>query len=430
MTKIRYGVIGIKGMGKWHLHFARPHPQVELSAVVDIDAPAVKTVSQELNIQGFLNYQDMLRAGLVDAVSIATPHYLLPEIALDCLQAGVHVLVEKPFALRVSQADALVQAAKKHQVKLAVNFQYRTHRSSQALKNLIETGTIGNPTRLLWSWGEFRTNGYYTRDDWRATYRHAGGGILMSHAHDLDLIQWLCGPPQQVSAIIGNQLHDAEVEDIACVNVLFTNGAMGSLQFTLNHPRGYSTRQIEGDRGMILMPDVKSLTNDQDDQILLGTYGGSLREFVYQLPNPHDQPEIAWQPIHLQGLNGHKPPPVSISTSKRIVRGILRRVGLARTNSSKKTPGPRVPLPGFPTILDNFIESIYKNTDPIVNGESARSTVELINGIILSALRCKHVTFPVDRDEYDQLFEELTAGKVTIPRLGQCSATSTLCKGS
>jgi hypothetical protein len=112
------------------------------------------------------------------------------------------------------------------------------------------------------------------------------------------------------------------------------------------------------------------------------------------------------------------------------VRGILRRVGLARTNSSKKTPGPRVPLPGFPTILDNFIESIYKNTDPIVNGESARSTVELINGIILSALRCKHVTFPVDRDEYDQLFEELTAGKVTIPRLGQCSATSTLCKGS
>ena len=250
----------------------------------------------------------------------------------------------------------------------------------------------------------------------------------MTHvAHDLDLIQWLCGPPQQVSAIIGNQLHDTEIEDIACVNVMFANGAMGSLQFSLNHPRAYSTRQIEGDRGMIVMPDVKSLTSDQDDQILLGTYGGNLQDFAKHLPGYDDQPEIAWEPVH---LNGHQPPPAQISTSKRIFRGIVRRMGLAKKPTLKKPPEPQRPLPGFPTILDNFIESILHDTEPLVSGESARSTVELINGIILSALRRKTVTFPIDRDEYDQLFEELSAGKISIPRLGQRAATPAQAKAS
>lgn len=428
MNKIRYGVIGVKSMGQWHLHFARYHPHVEIVAVADIDVSAVQTVSKELGIPGFLDYKEMLRAGIVDAVSIATPHYLLPEIGMDCLNADVHVLLEKPFAPRVSQADALIQAAKKNHLKLAVDFQYRTHRSSQALKQLIGSGKVGNLTRILWTWGEFRPDKYYSRDMWRGTYQHAGGGILMNQvAHDLDLIQWLCGPPQQVSAIIGNQLHDSDVEDIACVNVLFANGAMGSLQFSLNHPRSYSTRQIEGDREMIVMPDVKSLTSDQDDQILIGTYGGKLQDFVYQLPDIHDQPEIAWEPIQ---LNKDKPTLVPISFPKRIYRGMARRMGLAKRPLPQKPPEPQKASSGFPTILDNFFESILHDTEPLVSGESARPTVELINGIVLSALRRKTVTFPIDPNEYDQLFKELTVGKISIPKLGQRSTIQDQAKAS
>ena len=109
MTKIRYGVMGIKGMGHWHLHFARQHPNVEITAVADVDASAVQSVSHDSNIKGFLDYKDMLRAGIVDAVSIATPHYLLPEIGMDCLNAGVHVLLEKQHLLKQSHQIPRVQ---------------------------------------------------------------------------------------------------------------------------------------------------------------------------------------------------------------------------------------------------------------------------------------------------------------------------------
>ena len=127
----------------------------------------------------------------------------------------------------------------------------------------------------------FRPESYYDRDIWRQTWRHAGGGVLMNQtSHDLDLICWLVGKPVQVSAIIGNQSHKMEVEDVVCANVLFENGAVGSIQLTINQPRDYSIRQIAGDKGTIAIPDVQSLTNNREDHILLGTYEDSLTDLV------------------------------------------------------------------------------------------------------------------------------------------------------
>ena len=281
MNSVRYGVIGIKGVGSKHVSMAQEHANIELTALVDLDEAAVKAKSQELGVRAFTDYREMLNAGIVDAVSIATPHHLHAIIGLECLKAGVHVFTEKPLANRVSDADAMIETAEARDLKLCVGHQYRTYRTPQTMKHLIDTGAIGNIMRLLWTWIEFRPESYYARDIWRQTWRHAGGGVLMNQtSHDLDLVCWLIGEPVQVSAMIGNQFHQMEVEDVVVANVLFANGAFGSIQLTINQPKGYSIRQIAGDKGTIAIPDVQSLTNDAADSILLSTYANPLTELV------------------------------------------------------------------------------------------------------------------------------------------------------
>ncbi len=376
MKNVRYGVIGLKGVGGLHLRLAQQHADVELTALVDIDEVFVKEKAAELSVRGFTDYEEMLDADVVDAVSIATPHHLHAVIGLACLNAGVHVFTEKPLANRVSQADAMITTAKAKNLKLCVGHQYRTYRSPQTMKHLIETGAIGEIMRVLWTWIEFRPESYYARDIWRGTWRHAGGGVLMNQtSHDLDLICWLIGQPVQVSALIANQLHSVEIEDLVCANVQFANGAFGSIQLTINQPKGYSVRQIAGDTGAIVIQDVQSLARDGDDQILLGTYNPPLPALMTQTAGIADQPEIAWHPVQLlKGLGGHT------------------------------------------VLMDSFINAILKGGELFVSGESALPAVELINAIVLSAMRKKTVDLPIDREEYDQLFDELSRGEVRVPR--------------
>jgi predicted dehydrogenase len=376
MDSVRYGVIGIKGVGGKHVSMAQEHENVELTALVDLDEAAVKTQSQELGVRAFTDYRELLNAGIVDAVSIATPHHLHAIIGLECLNAGVHVFTEKPLANRVSEADAMIETAKARDLKICVGHQYRTYHTPQTMKHLIDTGAIGNIMRVLWTWIEFRPESYYDRDIWRQTWRHAGGGVLMNQtSHDLDLICWLIGEPVQVSAIIGNQFHQIEVEDVVCANVLFENGAFGSIQLTINQPIGYSIRQVAGDKGMIAIPDVQSLAGDAEDHFLLGTYANSLTELVDGTASIAGQPEVSWQPVELRDALG-----------------------------------------AHDALMDSFIDAILNGGEALVNGVSARPAVELINAIVLSAMRKKTVDLPVDREEYDELFEGLSSGSLQTPR--------------
>lgn len=402
MKKIRYGVMGIKRAGLRHISAALENDQVKLVALVDVDEELVKSKSAELGVEGFTDYRDMLAKGMVDAVSIATPNYLHYSMGLECLKAGVHIFVEKPFSTRISEADALVEMAKKHSLKLAVNYHYRTFRSPQLLNKEIQSGTIGQITRILWTWGHLKLEDYYINDPWRGTFQQSGGGLLMSNgSHELDLIRWLIGEPMEVSAFIGNQLHNAEIEDMVCANVLFTNGAFGSLQFTGNQPPGYSVRQIAGHKGTLILPDLKSLYGDKHDQIMLGTYQAPLGTMVHHLKKTPGPSTTTWQSIP------------KLETQNSILRKCIKLKhllgGSGRSNHSTHVSGDSL-------LMNSFIDAILHGGEPLVSGESARSTVEFINGIFLSAMRRKTVRFPLDPEEYDQLFEEMVSGKVRVPR--------------
>lgn len=394
--KIRYGIIGLKGFGQRHLYVAKRNKHIQITALVDIDLECAKTLAAKVGVPAFSDYRKMLDAGLVDAVSIATPNHLHAPISLDCLEAGLHIFVEKPLANRVSEADAMIELAKSKNLKICVGHQYRLYRSYQAIRRLIDDGHIGNILRLLWTWNEFRSDSYYLRHPWRATWSGAGGGVLMNQAsHDIDLICWLLGQPIEVSASLGNQLHDAETEDSVCANLVFSNGAIGSLQCTVNQSSVYNIRQIAGENGIIVVQDAKSLTRDRYDRIKLGVYSNTLAALVAKQQHPSDQPKIRWQRVSL--------PYYFTPTQNLLARKVLRPRRLWRHFGVKTKPEAE----SHALLMDSFVKAILNGGEALVSAESALPAIEVINGIILSALRKNTVSLPIDREEYDKAFKKL-----------------------
>lgn len=399
MSKLRYGVVGVNGVGKYHIQRVLEDERVELTAVVDVDEVSLRAATTALNVRGFSDYRAMLDADVVDAVSIATPHYLHAEIGLACLQAGVHIFLEKPFASRLSEVDAMLSEARVRKLKICVCHQYRLHRTPQAMKQIIESGELGRIMSVLWTWAEFRPESYYGQDAWRKTWHKAGGGLLMNQAsHDLDLICWMFGQPTMVSAEVANQLHDMELDDILSASVMFEGGALATLQMSINRPRALSVRQVVGDKGMMVLPDVQSLTGDEKDLIRIGVFEDRLSTLNADLQGAHDQPGIEWRTISK---------PEHRRTYERLLRpvSLWRRLGVLKRR--KKTTG-------LPILLRSFIGAVLSDGEPLVSGASTRVAVELINGILLSAVRRKPVEFPVDASEYDELFEELCEGTSRI----------------
>ncbi len=399
MSKLRFGVIGINGIGKYHIRRVMEDERVELAALVDVNEESLRAVASELNVSGFLDYRDLLDADAVDAVSIATPHHLHAEIGLACLKAGVHIYLEKPFANRLSEVDAMLAEAAFRKLKICVGHQYRLHQSPQTMKYIIDSGELGRVMQVLWTWAEFRPESYYERDAWRRNWHTAGGGLLMNQAsHDLDLICWMFGRPAAVSAEVMTQLHDMALDDAFSASIVFEDGALATLQMSINRPRAFSIRHVAGDRGILVMPDVRSLTGDERDLIRVGLYEDRLTTLNVKLPGPHMQPGIEWRTI---SDSGHR------RLHEKLLRParLWRKLGVLK--QQKKTTG-------LPILLRSFVDAVLTDGEPLVSGTSARAAVELINGILLSAVRKKPVQFPVDAAEYDELFEELCTGASRI----------------
>ncbi|NUM35260.1 MAG: Gfo/Idh/MocA family oxidoreductase [Candidatus Brocadiae bacterium] len=402
MKKIRYGVIGIKGFGKHHIQAASINPHVEIVAFSDIDEEFLLAKSKASGVKGFSRYQDMLSAGILDAVSIVVPHHLHYSIGKDCLKAGLHIYLEKPFVNTISQADTLLGIAREKNLKICVGYQYRNYQVSRFLKKCLDEGKIGKVMRILWTWLDFRPEAYYRRDAWRCDFETSGGGVLMNQAsHDIDLIQWMFGKPKEVCAFAGNHLHKAEIDDIACVNAIFETGAFGSFQFGINHPKALSIRQIAGTKGMIAMQDVQSLAAEEQDFIEVGLYEKELSLLSEEALAPHVHPVIQWKK---HCVNPKTPFLRKLLSPKRM----LMKLGFFH---------PKYQIsPGISELMNSFISSILNNTQPFVSGENARNSVEFINAIFLSALKKKTVSLPLDPQEYESLYENIAKGKIQIPK--------------
>ena len=359
---IKFGVIGIKGMGRGHIRAIGEVEEAELAAICDIDTDAARAAAAELGVPWYEDYREMYRQGGMDAVSIATPHYLHAPMAIDAMRAGIHAFTEKPISISAREADEMIAAAAETGMKLGVCHNRRPAGLSRALKQIMDQGRLGRVTRVLWSSCGLRTQAYYNSGEWRGTWEQEGGGVLINQTvHDMDLLQWLVGPVVEVSAIIGRLSHATQVEDIAGAAVTFANGAYGVLQFGLVNVPGMSHAEIAGDLASIVLGNGEPR---------IGTLPASVLDYIQGKPGVPEKLEPAWETIApLEVEEGHR------------------------------------------AMIRDFCLAIMEDRDPMVTGESARPAVELVNAIIMSSVRGKKVSIPVDRAEYDQVLRELAARK-------------------
>ncbi|MCS7209076.1 MAG: Gfo/Idh/MocA family oxidoreductase [Fimbriimonadales bacterium] len=379
MQTVRMGVVGLGGMGLGHCRFLKESvPEAALSAVCDIRPERAQTTGEQFGVPHFTEYEAMFRSGLIDAVIIATPHYDHAPVALCAFEHGLHVLVEKPLCVSVSDGDKMIEAARRSGKKFAVGYQHRVRPEVQAARRLIEQGLLGEVRRTLLITAWYRTQAYYDSGGWRATWAGEGGGVLINQApHFIDLWLWLGGMPHRLQGQTRTVLHDIETEDEAFALVEYPYGAHGYLYATTNEEPGENLIEICGDEGKLRL---------QNGELQLWKLQRPIRQFTYEAQG-------MWDSIPAERIE----PPLE--------------------------PRAEGALEGQPALIQNFARAILYNEPLVAPGEEGLGTVEIVNALILSSKRQMPVSIPVDRAAYDALLAELKAQSQPKQRLREQHAT-------
>lgn len=363
MSDVRIGIIGVGNMGTAHgrnLQAGAVSGMV-LGAIADPDPESHKAFP---DVPAFTSGQELIASGKVDAVLIATPHYDHVPLGIAAMEAGLHVLVEKPIAVYTADAELLVNAHRKHPgLVFAAMFNQRTDPRYRKVRELIRAGELGAIRRVTWiitDW--FRTEAYYASGGWRATWSGEGGGVLLNQCpHQLDLWWWLFGAPQRVRAFCHlGKYHDIEVEDDVTAYLEYDSGMTGHfITSTGEHP-GSNRLEISAERGRIVVEGdrVSWIRNTvETTQWSRTATGGFIGPDTWNI-------EI---PIHGRG-------------------------------------GKHV------EIMQNFADAIRTGKPLLAPAEEGVHSVELANAMLYSSFLNETVALPLDGPAYAAHLRELIAG--------------------
>ena len=348
-------------MGKFHAGYLLDG-KVERCVLTSVSDAIPANLERYKNLKTFEDSGEMVRSGEIDALIIATPHFLHTTIGIDALQNNVHVLVEKPISVHKADCERLLAAHRNKKLIFSAMFQSRTESKFQRIKKLIDQGELGKLTRVNWivtDW--YRTEAYYSSGGWRATWKGEGGGVLLNQCpHNLDLLQWFCGRPSRVRGFCQlGRYHNIEVEDNVTVYMDFPSGATGVFVTSTGESPGTNRLEIAGERGKVVLEQGKlSFTRNEV----------SMFEFS--------------------------------KTSK---------VGFARPD----TWNVDIPFDGsvgqHADITRNFVNAILDGEPLIAPASEGVWSVELANAALYSSLTNQSVELPLDAAAYEKKLDQLIA---------------------
>jgi len=371
---ISVGLIGIGNMGSAHAS-AVGGGRIEglrLGAVCDIDEERLQLcMERNPGVKGYTDWQELIRDPELEAVIVAVPHPMHATMAMAALKAGKHVLVEKPVDISVTRAKALNEVAKASGKVFAIMFNQRTNPLFAKARQIVQSGQLGQLQRSVWiitNW--YRTQNYYNSGTWRATWSGEGGGVLLNQApHNLDLWQWICGMPKEITAFCDiAKYHDIEVEDDVTIFARYEGGATGVFITTTGEFPGTNRLEISGTRGKLVIEEgqIKWWKLDKDSQTVSREAGSSYSFDQVVEVIPQDQPETAHAGI-LQNFSD------AVRFGKELLSpgtdGIyeLSLSNAAYLSSAKGNVPVALPLDGaeFDALLEKLIEdSALKNGAP------------------------------------------------------------------
>lgn len=358
-SKLKHVIIGV-GAGVLNMH--RPGlalATTELVGVADINTEVGYQRAQELGCPFYADYRAMLAETKPNVAVIITPHPFHAPIAIDCLRAGAHVLVEKPVAIQVAEADAMVEAAARAGRLLAVNFQHRHRADVRTARRLIQEGALGKLQHVAMTAAWPRTTRYFTVVPWRGTWVGEGGGVLMNQApHQLDILCYLFDLPERVVAWTRTALHRIETEDTVQAMMEWPSGLLGSLHISTAEVGCAERLEIVGTGG--------SLQLSKDGVLTFERLETDFRTFMTESDNPFSQPAKHIEAVELEAGSGDH---------------------LA--------------------VYQNLHEAILGGAPLTCDGLEGRKSLELANAMILSSHTGSAVTLPLDRQQYAALLNEL-----------------------
>ena len=373
MKKVRLGIIGCGNMGSQHYSnvLNGKCPEIEVTAIADTNPDRLEWAkntnadyrAKKPDIPTVALYSDaseMMKSGLVDAVLISVPHYKHPTYAIEAFKNGLHVMCEKPAGVYTLQVREMMEEADRHpDLKFGMMFNQRTNCLYRKMKEIIDSGELGELRRSVWiitNW--YRPQAYYDSGDWRATWAGEGGGVLLNQCpHNLDLWQWLCGMPVKVYAKMKfGKYHDIEVEDDVMATVEYENGAMGSFITTTADSPGTNRLEIVFDGGSMIC---------EKNQLILNKLGEKLSVFTKENTSPYASPSCKSEIVETDGLNEQH-------------SGVLKA----------------------------FAAAILRDEPLVADGREGINGLMLSNAMHLSAWEDKEIALPFDEQRFKDLLEE------------------------
>jgi predicted dehydrogenase len=358
--EVRLGIIGMGLMGAGHARsiLSGQVPGCRVAAACDPDR---RLAAEFPDLPWFDDVPKLLRAGLVDAVLIATPHYAHTTAGIAALKAGLHVLVEKPISVHKADALKLIAAHRSRKQVFAAMFNQRTDPRYQTLRRMVQDGELGKIRRVNWiitDW--FRPAAYYQHAGWRATWAGEGGGVLLNQCpHNLDLFQWIFGLPSKVRGFCQfGRYHKIEVEDDVTAYFEYADGGTGVFITSTGEAPGTNRLEVTGERGRLVVE------------------GGKF-EFLRN--------EVPTSEFSRKTKEKFQAPPVKL-TEVAVPAGTgEQHVG----------------------ILKNFTNAILRGEPLLAPAAEGLHSVELANAIIMSSLEQRTVDLPLPAARYAKLLNSL-----------------------
>ena len=361
------GILSGTAQGTWPV---LPKPKDCLLTAVSARSEEARVAVETIPpVQYFKDWRDLIASDACDAVVITVPHLHHHEIAIAALEAGKHVLCEKPMTIRASDAEAIVAAAERNPgSKLAMMLNQRSNPLLRKIKHIIDSGELGqlrNSYYLNNNW--WRPDNYYTDNNWRGTWKGEGGGILVNQApHPQDLWIWLCGMPQSVYAVCREGAYrNIAVENDVMFIAKYPNGTQGIFTACSHDLMGTDRLELAFDKGKIVLENNRKATilRYADTEQGFGerydfrTFGGVLAKT-----------------------------PEAIYTKEEL------------TDSS-------VFADDYVCMFENFAAHVLRGEELIATGYAGLEQVRLANAIRLSGWTGREIQLPCDTAEYDMHLE-------------------------
>jgi len=355
---IRIGVVGLGNIAQQHIkNVLEGH--VRHAKLTAICSRSESDYTRSLGVAHFTDYRELIASRLCDAVVVATPTYSHLDVGAAVLDAGLHLMMEKPMGLSIAEGEELVARANRSGAVAALMLNQRADPLCLRMREIVVSGDLGDLIRINWTMTNwFRPEVYFQVSDWRATWRGEGGGVLVNQCiHNLDILQWICGMPSSLRAFCRfGRFHDVEVEDDVTAYLEYDNGATGIFVGSTGEAPGNNRFEIIGDSGSLVF-DGKTLTVSRNE-VSTAQFNRETREMF--------------------GMPGSSSEPLSID------RAVNQHA----------------------ILLSNFVESIRNDESLIAPLDDGLSSLAIANGMLMSTWTDSKVDFPIDAVEYSRLLQQ------------------------